>query len=59
MVEQEPNNSTSMAQLMRQTRLDYEGINNNLLQNIQKLDNENVIIFDFYILYRDNLKMLY
>ena len=35
------NQSTSMARMLRQTKLDYEGINNALLKNIEILDNEN------------------
>ena len=35
------NNSSSFGQMMKQTRLDYEGINNNLLKNIEQLDSEN------------------
>ena len=34
-------NSSSMAKMFRQTKLDYEGINNALLKNIEVLDNEN------------------
>lgn len=37
------NQSTSMAKLVRQTKLDYDGINNALLKNIEILDSENVI----------------
>lgn len=43
MSELDPNN-TSVAKMVRQTRLDYEGINSNLLKNIEQLDSENVKI---------------
>ena len=42
--DQDPNNSSSMGRMLRQSKLDYEGINNTLLKNIEILDNENVIV---------------
>ena len=42
--DQDPNNTSSMARMLRQSKLDYEGINNTLLKNIEILDNENVIV---------------
>lgn len=42
--DQDPNNSSSINRMLRQSKLDYEGINNTLLKNIEKLDNEKVIL---------------
>ena len=36
------NNSVSMSRLFRQQKLDYEGMNNKLFQNIEILEQENV-----------------
>ena len=42
--DQDPNNSSSINRMLSQPKLDYEGINNTLLKNIEKLDNEKVIL---------------
>lgn len=39
---QDDPNQSSMANMFRQTKLDYVGINNSLLKNVEQLDNENV-----------------
>jgi hypothetical protein len=56
------NNSISMSRLFRQQKLDYEGMNNKLFQNIEILEQENVNITSSYIytiIYRLNLNQHY
>ena len=42
MSEQDPNNASAMARMMLQSKIDIEDVNNNLLKNLEKKDNENV-----------------
>jgi hypothetical protein len=58
------NNSVSMSRLFRQQKLDYEGMNNKLFQNIEILEQENVNTTHinnciYTIIYRLNLNQRY
>jgi hypothetical protein len=43
------NNSSSVARIFRQQKLDYEGMNNKLFKNIEILEQENVFLFIYII----------
>ena len=43
------NNSSSMARIFRQQKLDYEGMNNKLFKNIEILEQENVLLLIYNI----------
>jgi hypothetical protein len=43
------NNSSSVARIFRQQKLDYEGMNNKLFKNIEILEQENVFLLIYII----------